>query len=344
MKTTYVVVDAENPDTGAIGRAAAVIRGGGLVAFPTETVYGLGADATSSAAVLRIYAAKERDRSDPLIVHVADIAAVAMVAAGMPPLARKLADRFWPGPLTLVLERGPGIAPEVSGGRTTVAVRVPSHPVAQALLRGAGLPIAAPSANRFTRTSATTAAHVREDLDGRVEIVLDAGPATAGLESTVVAVQGSTVRILRPGAVTREAIEAVVSRDVKTGSGLGAGASPGMMAKHYAPRTPLVYFRAPSGATELHRAVARALSERQRVGVLAVDEDVPLLADSGPGLHLARLGSVADPDGVGRRLFAAMRELDEAALDVIFARRMGKGGLWTAIDDRLRRAASTAGD
>jgi len=346
VNTEYVPVNPQSPDSGVIARAAAIIRDGGLVAFPTETVYGLGADATWSRAVLRIYEAKARDLSDPLIVHLAEAAQVLDYASGLPPLARSLAERFWPGPLTIVLERGPLLAPEVSGGRSSVAIRVPSHPVAQALLRAAGRPIAAPSANRFMRTSATTAVHVRDDLDGRIDMILDGGPATGGLESTVVAIEGEDVRILRPGAVTAEALAAAAAEfgsAVAFGPASDPGASPGTMAKHYAPTAPLIYISGDpaTSAQRLREAMAEALARGQSVGALITDAERGGLQELAGRAFFGSVGPADAPERVGHQLFRALRDLDSQRPDVIFARTMGTGGLWVAIDDRLRRAATT---
>jgi L-threonylcarbamoyladenylate synthase len=349
VETALLAIDPLHPEPAAIARAAAVIRAGGLVAFPTETVYGLGANATDAAAVARIFAAKGRALDDPLIVHIDnEVVPLASVVRDVPPLAAHLATHCWPGPLTLVLPRGERIPPIVSAGLPDTAVRVPAHPVARALIAAAGVPIAAPSANRFTRTSATTAAHVLDDLGGRIDLVLDGGPATAGIESTVVAVEGGRARILRPGALTFEALEALV-RDVPgarldyaaTG-GAGAAASPGLLAKHYAPQAPLVaVFGEGPEALEAFRAVLRQeAGAGRRVGALLCTEDVALARDAAPALVAEDLGSARQPEAVARRLFAAMRALDAAGVDVIVARPFPPVGLGVALQDRLRRAAS----
>src|SRR5258708_2132264 len=204
--TLVLPVTPDTMPTDAIARAAQILREGGLVAFPTETVYGLGADATNPAAVESIFAAKDRPHSDPLIVHIADSDGLWQVAAEAPPAAQALAARFWPGPLTLVLPRAAGIPASVAAGGATVGVRVPRHPVALALLRAVGVPVAAPSANRFMHTSPTTAAHVLADLDGRIDCVLDGGPCEVGVESTVLDLTSDPPRVLRPGGVTLEAL------------------------------------------------------------------------------------------------------------------------------------------
>lgn len=319
-----------------------MLRRGGLVAFPTETVYGLGADATNAAAVLRIYEAKERDRSDPLIVHVLGARDLEGISGPVGRIEALLVEAFWPGALTLVVPRGAALAVEVSGGGETVAVRAPSHPVARALIAAAGVPVAAPSANRFMRTSATTAGHVLEDLGGRIEMVLDAGPSDAGIESTVVRVEdGEVVRVLRAGAVTVERIVAVLTPagvPVVVGSAAAqATGSPGLLSRHYAPRSPLVLLHT---AEALVAEVGRRAARGERVGVLCSAEDARALRGR-EGIVVADLGPGADLPGVTRRLFAGMRELDGAGVDVIVARYVEEAGLGQAINDRLRRAAAS---
>jgi L-threonylcarbamoyladenylate synthase len=340
--------DAIPPE--AIALAANLLRAGEVVAFPTETVYGLGADATSEAALQRIFAAKERPLSDPLIVHLADASQLAEVARGVPPEAEQLAERFWPGPLTMVLPRLARIPALVAAGGDTVGVRVPAHPVAQALLRAADLPIAAPSANRFMHTSPTTAAHVLADLDGRIACILDGGPTMVGVESTVVDLTTSPPRLLRPGGVPLEALHAILpdilalafAEDVPPPTSperIEPAHAPGQMARHYAPHTRLVVFDA-TGAEALAAMLAlaaEALARGERVGALAADEEAATL--EGAGVRVARLGPVDDLTAISRRLYAALRELDAAGLDLLLAHSFGTRGLGLAIEDRLRRAA-----
>lgn len=341
--TDVLPVDPVHPDPAVIARAASVLRSGGLVAFPTETVYGLGANAFDDHAVARIFEAKERDPSDPLIVHLAQEADLHTVASDVPPLARALAGRFWPGPLTLVLPRGERVAPRVSAGLPTVAVRVPAHPVAQALLRAAALPVAAPSANRFGRTSATTAGHVLADLESRIDMVLDGGPATFGVESTVVAIEGDSTIVLRPGSLTLETLNAALAEfgappaRVKA-RGPTAG-SPGLLERHYAPRSPLVLLRGNRKRVLAWLRETLAARPDTRLGLLLVDEDVDALQPFRPLHHAVPLGSSRDLAAVARRLFAAMRELDAEAPAAIYAVEPDARGLGLAIADRLRRAA-----
>ena len=340
-----VRVDPAAPDPAIIAEAAAIIKRGGLVAFPTETVYGLGANALDARAAEGIFAAKQRSRDDPLIVHLASPDELDAIVAEVPPTARALAARFWPGPLTLVLPKRPIVPDIVTAGLPSVAVRVPSHAVAQALLRAAGLPIAAPSANLFTRSSATTAQHVLEDLGDRVDLILDGGPTPVGIESTVVAATSGEVRLLRPGAVTPEAIaEALAALDGPVPLALGPvgrAASPGLLAKHYSPRASLflVAGEPAEARRELGAAVERAVASGRRVGLLLAEEDAPSFADLSGQVTCITLGSERDLGRVARRLFAALRELDAAGCDAIYARSFGTAGLGLAIMDRLTRAA-----
>lgn len=340
--TTVFTVDPTAIDGELIQRAARVLLSGGLVAFPTETVYGLGANALDALAVRRIFAAKERPAYDPLIVHLADVADLGRIACDIPPLVSDLAAHFWPGPLTLVLPRGADVPPEVTAGGETVAVRVPAHPVAQALICAAGVPIAAPSANRFGRLSPTCAADVLADLDGRIEVLLDGGPTVVGVESTVLSLVGEPV-ILRPGGVSREALEAILGPlTVSERSVLSAEdllESPGLLLQHYAPQAPLVLYIGTSSAMRA-AYLSEALRYQQSgvlVGLLVADEDLPFLA--GQGLLVETAGSAEDLETVARRLFSALRALDAAGAEVILARDFGVTGLGLAIRDRLTRAA-----
>jgi L-threonylcarbamoyladenylate synthase len=343
-RTLVLYVDLYNPDPQAIAQAAGALAEGKLVAFPTETVYGLGANALDAAAVERIFAAKRRPHSDPLIVHVAAIEQVAAVARDAPPDALRLGAALWPGPLTLVLRRGPHTAPNVSGGRDTVAVRIPSHPVAQALLRASGLPIAAPSANLFTRPSPTMAQHVLDDLDGRIDLILDGGLTTIGLESTVVDMTQEPPVLLRPGGAPVEALRALVPSLVVPQRALiqaedEAAAGPGMLLKHYSPHARVVVL-AGSTAAALYVAeqAAKALAGRDlRLGVLASDEEAPAYAAL--GAQVVSLGSSTDLTTAARLLFAHLRELEAQDVHLILARTLPAGGLGLAISDRLYRAA-----
>lgn len=349
MTTTQIIhVDPHHPDPAAIAVAAQALAHGQLVAFPTETVYGLGANALDAAAVARIFAAKQRPTTDPLIVHLASADQLGRVALDIPPVASRLAARFWPGPLTLVLRRGCDVPPNVSAGRNTVAVRVPAHPVAHALLAACGLPVAAPSANLFSRPSPTTAQHVLDDLAGRVDIVLDGGTTTIGLESTVIDLTQTPPVLLRPGGASVEALRALLA-DLRVPDAplitatAEAAAAPGSLLRHYAPRAPLFLLRGDAHAAQhFIRAAVIALHARGvRVGILVPDEEFAGYTD----LHveLVGLGPTHDLAAIGRYLFARLREVDSLGVDVILVRGVADGddsdGLGPAIRDRLFRAA-----
>ena len=312
-----------------IERAVSVLRAGGLIAFPTETVYGLGADAANPAAVRKIFEAKGRPSTHPVIVHLADAVQAASWAREVPEAARRLARRFWPGPLTIILRRAAGVSDVVTGGQDTVALRVPSHPVARELLARFGGGIAAPSANRHGRVSATTAEHVRRELGAAVECVLDGGESQVGIESTIVDLSGAAATLLRPGWITAGELEA------ELGAALAAPAAdapraPGTLAAHYAPSTPLTLAEGDL-ALELAASLAR---QGKRVAVLARSGRRPLT----PGLEWA----AAPPDAAGyaHALYATLRRLDEAGCDAIIVERPPQTAEWAAINDRLARAAA----
>lgn len=336
-------VNPRRPEPDHLALAGACLRAGGLVAFPTETVYGLGANALDAAAAARIFAAKGRPATDPLIVHLQDAGQLVEVAAEVPELARALAAAFWPGPLTLVVPRGPRLPDVVAAGGPTVAVRIPSHPVALALLAAAGVPIAAPSANRFARPSPTTAQHVLDDLEDAVDLVLDAGPVLIGLESTIVDVTQDPPAVLRPGGLAVEALRRlapkIVVRPRYMGSAAEMAAAPGQFLKHYSPRAELRLVDGPRAAAlaALRLAVQAAQAAGQRAGLLLVDED--RIALGKVEAEAASLGPGADLEAAARRLFAALRELDDRGVDVILARLPEPAGLGLAIRDRLYRAA-----
>ena len=310
-----------------LARAVELLRAGRLVAFPTETVYGLGADASNPDAVARIFEAKGRPADHPLIVHLAAADDIDAWAVDVPPLARTLAAACWPGPLTLVLRRSPAAPDAVTGGLPTVGVRVPAHPVALRLLRAFGGGIAAPSANRFGTVSPTTAAHVREGLGDRVDLVLDGGPSTVGVESTIVDLSGGAPAILRPGGLPREVLEAIAGVPLPIREG-GEVRAPGMLAAHYAPDARLELVS--PDAQPARAAVLRA--QGRTVGVLAFTPGGPI-----EDATVVDLGS--SEEEAARRLYAAIRELD-ATCDVILAWPPEERGLGLAIADRLRRAAN----
>lgn len=311
-----------------IARAVEILRGGGLVAFPTETVYGLGADARSEAAVARIFEAKGRPKGHPLIVHLPSAEHLDRWARTVPDEARALAERFWPGPLTLILAKQPGVPDAVTGGQPTMGLRVPDHPLAAELLAAFDSGLAAPSANRFGSVSPTTAAHVASELEGRVDLVLDGGPCEVGVESTIVDLSAGAPRLLRPGGIAREAIEAVLGTPLAIGG--GAVRAPGTLASHYAPHAEV---RAVD-ASELEREAARAEREGKRVAVLASAEV--------PGF--ATIALPDEPEARARRLYAALREVDAGGFEVAVVALSNEAGIGLAVADRLRRAAAPRPD
>lgn len=327
-------IDPERPDPATISRAAAVLVAGGLVAFPTETVYGLGAAAFDPRAVERIYAVKGRPRHNPLIVHTADIEGARRLAAEWSDVAEQLARAFWPGPLTLVVARSKALPAAVSAGLASVALRVPAHPVARALLAAAAIPIAAPSANRSGELSPTTADHVARSLGDRVEMVLDGGPSPVGIESTVVSLLGKIPTILRPGTLSLDALRAVAGGLTVFAALNAEGAplpSPGMLDRHYAPRAKLSLFDpdAPPAAEPAERA-----APERRVAVLVLRAERP------PPGELVRMPG--DPAAYAARLYATLHQLDEEGYEMVWVERVPPGDAWEGVRDRLRRAAQSA--
>jgi L-threonylcarbamoyladenylate synthase len=312
-----------------IERAVAVLRAGGLVAFPTETVYGLGADAASAAAVRRIFEVKGRPSTHPVIVHLADAAQLPAWALEVPDAARRLARRYWPGPLTLILRRAAGVSDAVTGGQDTVALRVPSHPVARGLLARFGGGIAAPSANRHGRVSATTAEHVRREFGAQVACVLDGGEAEVGIESAIVDLSGARPALLRPGSIGAGEIEIALGEPL-VAAAVDAPRAPGTLAAHYAPATPLMLLEEDL-AMELATSLAR---QGKRVAVLARSSHRPLAEG------LVWEAAPADAAGYAHALYAALRRLDEAGCDAIIVERPPRDPGWAAINDRLARAAA----
>jgi L-threonylcarbamoyladenylate synthase len=315
-------------DVETIRMAAQIIKRGGLVAFPTETVYGLGADAFNPLAVARVFEVKKRPFFDPLIVHVARPAELEKLVANIPPDAKKLIELFWPGPLTVVLPKREEVPEIVTAGLPTVAVRMPDHPVALSLIEMAGTPIAAPSANLFGYLSPTTAEHVQEQLDGEIDFILDGGPCRVGVESTILAFSKGHPELLRPGGVSLEEIESILGEvDVRRSEGKNPEA-PGMLPTHYAPRTPLIL--------RPRDRIADA-AKKGRVGVLALRR---IKEDIGDPPVLETLSETGDLREAAANLFAAIRRLDALNLDRIVAETVPEEGLGLAIMDRLRRASS----
>jgi len=316
-----------------IETAVQALRDGELVAFPTETVYGLGANAQNPAAVRKIFEAKGRPSNHPVIVHLDSPRFLHRWVREVPEAATKLAERFWPGPLTMVMPRATNVHDIVTGGQDTVAIRVPSHPMAQQLLTAFGGGIAAPSANRYGRLSPTRAEHVREELGESVKVILDGGECQIGLESTIVSFEGQNVRLLRPGGITAAQIRQVVG-ELLVGADLGSPRVPGGTPSHYAPTTPMAIV--PSGEVDAHAA---ALSEGgRRVAVLA--QRLPLKSHK----YVTWINAGRRPEQYGHDLYANLRTLDKAGCAQILVQDVPEGEAWDAIRARLRRAASSVSE
>jgi L-threonylcarbamoyladenylate synthase len=355
VNTLRLVVDPVHLDTAeavrTLERAAQILRAGGLVALPTETVYGLGANALDTGAVSRIFAAKQRPEWDPIIVHIADEAMLDGLVQELPDAARKLMAAFWPGPLTLLLPRTAAVPDAVTAGRPLVGVRMPAHPVALELIRRAGVPVAAPSANLFGHISPTTAAHVLADLDGRIDAVLDAGPTEHGVESTVLDPCQTPMVIYRPGAVTSVqirdtagAVEIIRDGGLPEAKPREAQLSPGMGLRHYAPRARLVLIESEQTGGELAELAARLAGAVQdlpedQVGVMLPAE---MAAPAGAAAVYA-WGRWAAPEEMAHELYAGLRALDSAGCTVILCPLPPAEGIGAAIRDRLGRAAHRAG-
>lgn len=321
--------EAAAPET--LARAAALLRAGGIVAFPTETVYGLGAAVFDERAVARVFEAKQRPRFDPLIAHIGDMDALPLLTPAVPAIARALMERFWPGPLTLILPKTAQVPDLVTAGLPTVAIRMPRHPLALALIARAGTPIAAPSANPFGYTSPTTAAHVRAQLADRVDLILDGGPCAVGVESTILDLTAPDgPALLRPGGVTREELASVIGPLPERPAGHGPPgvvAAPGMLPRHYAPRVPLRLLEPDEPCPT---------PPPGRVGLLTLQPP----SDAGRFAGVECLSRDGDLREAAANLFGALRRLDEQPLDLILARRVPASGLGIAINDRLTRAAA----
>jgi L-threonylcarbamoyladenylate synthase len=342
METKVWRVDPKSPDPKAITEAAEIIRKSGLVAFPTETVYGLGANALDEMAVRKIFAAKDRPAWDPLIVHICNLAMLEQLVEDVPEKFAELANRFMPGPLTVVMRKKAIVPDVVTAGLPTVAVRMPNHTVALALIEAAGVPIAAPSANRFGRPSPTTAEHVLHDLAGRIDGILDAGPTQVGVESTVIDLTKTPPVILRPGGVSKEGLEEVLREVVvasKPPSDIESGLpSPGMMPRHYAPSVPVIL--ADGNASELEKVIGQLKSqgyEPSQIGVLMPEDWLT----GEKGLVIFRWGKWGEWDEMAHKLFEGLRWLERQKVSVIVAPLPPPVGLGLAIRDRLTKASST---
>jgi L-threonylcarbamoyladenylate synthase len=330
--TQVIQLDPERPDQKAIERAAAIIRGGGLVAFPTETVYGLGADAMNESAVRKIFEAKARPADNPVIVHVGDREMLNRVASGVDESAELLIQRFWPGPLTLVLDRKPEVTSAVSAGLQTVAVRMPKNNIALTLVRCANTPIAAPSANISGRPSPTTASHVVDDLSGRIDLILDGGTTIIGIESTVLDMSTEPPMILRPGWITEQMLECVIGPVECAASDEELRRSPGTRHRHYSPRARVVLIE--HGSPEFIERVCRGYLEEGGVGFIGHTQMV--IDDA--SFTAIQIGERAEDYAYS--IYAALRELDKKSPGVIVVEGIRGDGAGAAVMDRLRRAAS----
>ncbi|MFU8806052.1 MAG: L-threonylcarbamoyladenylate synthase [Bradymonadaceae bacterium] len=331
-----IFVDPVQPELDRLEQAADLLRRGRLVAFPTETVYGLGAHALDRAAVRRIFEAKGRPATNPLIVHIATIAEARRLARVWSPAAEALATHFWPGPLTIVVPGADIVPAEVSAGLDTVALRLPGHPVARALLRTAGIPLAAPSANRYTEVSPTTADHVLKSLGTRVDMIIDGGPTNVGIESTVISVTQDYPVILRPGMIGEEELRAilpeVVAFDGATVMESTPRHSPGLAPRHYAPRAKLVLVKASRPEFE---ARIRERCPKERMGIIAIGNELGAGLEDVPVVLLAN-----EPEAYARHLYGALHELDGYDLETILLEAPPEDDPWRAIWDRLRRAST----
>lgn len=340
-ETTLIRMDVQHLQDSQFLPAVAALRRGGLVAFPTETVYGLGANAFDALAVANIFSAKERPANDPLIVHLADQAQLATVARHVTPQMAQIAALFWPGALTLIMQRHPDIPDAVTSGQDTVAVRVPAHPIARQLILLSGMPLAAPSANRFSRPSPTSAAHVLADLSGRVDVVLDGGSTRIGVESTILDLTGTVPTILRPGGVSLEALRVYLPHVVLHSAALHHDAralAPGMLLRHYSPDGEVLLFTGENRAqvdAHMRHLADSLLTEGKRVAILLPDDHAA--AYDGLAATVMSLGD--DATHAASQLFACLRTLESAQTEVILVRAPHQEGIGLAIWDRLWRAA-----
>lgn len=340
MKTQLEIIDPIRPEEEVIRRAANLIKEGELVAFPTETVYGLGADALRPEASAKIYAAKGRPSDNPLIVHIADVSDLYQIADPVPEEALRLAERFWPGPLTMILQKKDCVPAQTTGGLATVAIRFPSHPVANALIKASGCLIAAPSANASGRPSPTRAEHVFRDLNGRIPMILDGGEVGLGLESTIIDLSVERPAILRPGFITEEMLSDILG-DVKGAVShedeTGAPKAPGMKYRHYAPNAPMVLVHGEPEAVirTIRRNVKDRLAKGERIGILCCDETADAYAEG----IIKSIGSRTAEEEIAHNLYRVLREFDEEQINGIYSEMFDETGVGRAIMNRLMKAA-----
>lgn len=339
---TIMAVMYDGIDEVQIRRAGEILKEGGLVAFPTETVYGLGGNALDADASAKIYAAKGRPSDNPLIVHIADWEAIEKIAAEIPPEAKKLADAFWPGPLTMILKKSDAVPKATTGGLDTVAIRMPENEVARALIRAGGGYVAAPSANTSGRPSPTCAAHVAEDLSGKIEMIIDGGDAVIGLESTIVDLTDGKPTILRPGYINQQMLEEVLE-EVELDRGLAEPDSgvhpkaPGMKYRHYAPKADLIIVEgdAEKVREKINELVSANLAEGKKTGVIGTDESL-LYYKNG---DVRSIGSRKEEITIARHLYSILREFDESDISVIYSESFETPKIGQAIMNRLIKAA-----
>lgn len=342
MKTEIVKIDEEQIDQEAIARAGEILKRGGLVAFPTETVYGLGGDALNENSSRLIYAAKGRPSDNPLIVHITNMEALEKIVTEIPPAARKLAERYWPGPLTMIFHKSNAVPLATTGGLDTVAVRMPSHKTARAMIDAAGGYIAAPSANRSGRPSPTVARYVIEDLDGLVDMIIDGGEVNIGLESTIIDLTGEVPTILRPGYVTQDMLTETlglvdVDRTILDANSRQAPKAPGMKYRHYAPKGNLsiVEGEPERVVSYINERISALQKEGRKTGVIATDETVARYH----GDDIKSVGSRRDEEVIARHLFRILREFDDDNVEVMFTESFETAGIGQAIMNRLLKAA-----
>lgn len=336
MKTTIIKVARNHPE--GLGPAAQVLRDGGLVAFPTETVYGLGAVCTEETALLNIFAVKGRPADNPLILHIYHLEQLGQIASSISPAAKKLIKRYWPGPLTLIFSKRPEVSPVVTAGLHTVAVRMPSDPVARELLRLTNIPVAAPSANLSGKPSPTQGEHVINDLAGKIEVIIDAGPCPAGVESTVLSLSGANPVILRPGVITREEMEEVLGEPIvsaKPGDN-DRPQAPGMKYRHYAPEAPVTLYE--GEPEKIVREINLRLAEMQsgkKVVILGTTENICRYRNK----WVLDMGPREQPEIIAGRIYQLLRFCDQLQADQIFIEGIADRGVGTAVLNRLHKAA-----
>lgn len=342
METIIAKINQEQLNSGTVSLAGDILKQGGLVAFPTETVYGLGADALNEDAARKIYEAKGRPSDNPLIVHITNMEALEHIVRQIPETARAVAKKYWPGPLTMIFEKSDAVPLGTTGGLDTVAVRMPDHPVAQALIDAGGGYIAAPSANTSGRPSPTTADHVAVDLSGRIDMIVDGGPVEIGVESTILDMTVDPPMILRPGAVTKEMLEnligeVAVDRTILDADSKKAPKAPGMKYRHYAPKAQLIILEGELElvADEINRLVEEGIREGKKIGIIATEETRQYYT----GGDIKVIGTREDEFTIAGRLYGVLREFDDDGVDQIYSESFAFGGIGSAIMNRLLKAA-----